>query len=99
MRPHVCYALVWSVSNAPEAADHGRYINDSPSTHVKLADIHKALAYNAWSYILFVHSITGFNTIPAPFKIRKKKVFVLEDDKEKGLYYDKGNPTEGCQSQ
>ena len=26
-------------------------------------------------------------------------MFVLEDETERGLDYDKGNPTEGCQSQ
>ena len=78
---------------------HGRGINDYPSTHAKLADIQKALAHNAWTHILFVHAITGFDTIPAPYNIGKENMFVLKDETERGLYYDKGNPTEGCQSQ
>ena len=64
--------LVWSVSNAPGGTDHGRGINDSPSTHAKLADIQKAIAHNAWSHILLVPAITGFDTIPAPYNIGKK---------------------------
>ena len=83
------------MSNSPGGTDHGRGISDSPSTHANLADIHKALAHNAWSHILFVHVITGFHTIPAPYKIGKT-MFVLEDETERGLDYDKGNPTEGC---
>ena len=73
VRPQVCSVLVWSVSNAPGGTDHGRGINDSTSTHAKLADIQKALAHNAWSHILFVHAITGFDTIPAPYNIGKQK--------------------------
>ena len=100
MWPHVCSVHVWSVSNAPGGTYHGRGINDSPSTHAKLADIQKALAHNGWLHILFVHAITGFDTIPAPYNIGKQKhMFVLEDETERGLDYDKGNPTEGCQSQ
>ena len=76
MRPQVCYVLVWSVSNAPGGTDHGRYINDSPSTHVKLADIQKALAHNVWSYIPFVHAITGIDTTRAQYKIRKQNKYV-----------------------
>ena len=95
--------LVWSVSNAPGGTDHGKYINDSPSTHARLAaDNQNALAHNAWSYILFVHAITGFATIRYLHRIKsenKTNMFVLEDETEKGLYCDKGNPTEGCQSQ
>ena len=96
MRPQVCSVFVWSVSNAPGGTDHGRGINDSTSTHAKLADIQKALAHNAWSHILFVHAITGFDTIPAPYNIGKqnKIIFVVEDETERGLDY-KGNPTEG----
>ena len=96
MRPQVCSVLVWSLSNAPGGTDHGRGINDSTSTHAKLADIQKALAHNAWSHIIFVHAITGFDTIPAPYNIGKH---FLEDETERGLDYDKGNPTEGGQSQ
>ena len=98
MRPQVCSVLVLSVPNAPGGTDHGRGINDSPSTLAKLADIQRALAHNAWSPILFVHAITGFDTIHAPYNIGKKK-FVVEDETERGLDYDKCNPTEGCQSQ
>ena len=86
------------VSNAPGGTYHGRGINDSPSTHAKLADIQKALAHNVWSHILFVHAITGFDTISPPYNIGKT-MFVLEDETERGLDYDKCNPTEGCQSQ
>ena len=39
-------------------------------------------------------------SIPAPYNIGKHKImFVLEDETEMGLDYDKGNPTEGGQSQ
>ena len=85
MRPQVCSVLVWSVSHAPGGTDHGRGMNDSTSTHAKLEDIQKALAHNAWSYILFVHAITGFDTVLAPYNIRKQKnVFALEDETERG---------------
>ena len=40
--------------------------------------------------IRYLHRITSEN---------KKIVFVLEDETERGLDYDKGNPTEGGQSQ
>ena len=50
-------------------------MDDSPSTHAKLADIQKALANNAWSHILFVHAITVFDTIPAPYNIGKEEFF------------------------
>ena len=81
MRPYICSVLVWSVSDAPGGTDHGRGINDSLSTHAKLADIQKALAHNAWSHIFFVHAITGFDTIPAPYNNGKQKnTFVLEDE-------------------
>ena len=100
MPPQVCSVLVWSVLNAPGGTYHGRGINDFPSTNAKLADIQKAVAHNAWSHILFVHAITGFDTIPAPYNNGKhKNMFVLEVETERGLDYDKGNPTEGCQSQ
>ena len=37
--------------------------------------------------------------IPAPYNIGKQKnMFVLEDETERGLDYDKGNPTEGFES-
>ena len=72
VRPQVCSVLVWSVSNAPGGTDHGRGINDSPSAHAKLADIQKAIDHNAWSHILIVQAITGFDTIPAPYNIGKK---------------------------
>ena len=39
--------FVWSVSNTPRGTDNGRGINDSSSTHIKIADIQKALAHNA----------------------------------------------------
>ena len=39
--------FVWSVSNTPGGTDNGRGINDSSSTHIKIADIQKALAHNA----------------------------------------------------
>ena len=64
------------VSNAPGGTDQGRGINDSPSTQAKLADIQKALAHNAWSHILFVHAITGFDTILAPNNIGKQNKYV-----------------------
>ena len=68
-------------ANTPGGTDHGRGINDSPSTQTKLADIQKALAHNAWSHILLVHAITGFDTILALYDIGKQKnMFVLEDE-------------------
>ena len=73
MRPQVCSVHVWSGSNAPGGTYHGRGINDSPSTHAKLADIQKDLAHNAWSHILLVHAITGFDTIPAPYNVGKQR--------------------------
>ena len=77
MRPQVCSVLVWSVSTAPGGTDHGRGVNDSPSTYAKLADIQTTLAHNAWSHILFVHAITGFDTIPAPYNIGKPQTNIL----------------------
>ena len=57
----------------------------SPSNHAKLEDIQKALAHNAWSHILFVHAITGFDTIPAQHNIGGGGgMFVLEDETERG---------------
>ena len=80
----------------PGGTYHGRGVNDSPSTHAKLADIQTALAHYAWSHILFVHAITGFDAIPARSNIGKpkKKKFVQEGETERGLDYDKGNPRE-----
>ena len=83
------------MSNYPGGTDHGRGISDSSSTHAQLADIQKAIDHNAWSHILFVHAITGFDTIPPPYNIGKT-MFVQEDETERGLNYDKSNPTEGC---
>ena len=73
---HCWLYLTFVVSNAPGGTDHGRGINDSPSTQAKLADIQKALAHNAWSHILFVHAITGFDTIPALYNIWKQNKYV-----------------------
>ena len=83
MRPQDCSVLVWSVSNAPGGTDHGRGINDSPSTHAKLPDIYKAIAHNAWSHIIFVHAIIGFDTIPVPYNIGKQKKYVCSGRRDR----------------
>ncbi len=74
-----------------------------PAPKPNLQTSRNPLAHNTWSNIFFVHAITGFDTIHAPYNIGKQIICLFWkttlDERERVLDYDKGNPTEGCQSQ
>ena len=48
---------------------------------------------------LYTQTLDSIRYLHLIRSVNKTNMFVVEDETERGFDYDKGNPTEGCQSQ
>ena len=112
VRPQVCSVLVWSVSNAPGGTNHGRgnsWFPQHPRQTCRHPESPSSQCMHGHTYFLYTRSLDSIQYMHRITSENKKYDCSGRRDREgTGLLivtgillldYDKGNPTEGCQSQ